>query len=98
MKQLYMIEFELPEILAHDFENLLIAQQQQIEELQGKGQVQTYFSCRKQSKLWMVAIAESEFEVLALIEQLPLSNVMIPSITELMQKQSATKMLVAALN
>lgn len=98
MDQFYMIEFEIIEAVMQDFDNQLIAQQAKIEEMHARGQVHSYFFSRKQSKLWMVATATSEFEILTLIEKLPLSDAMIPSITELMTQESSSNMMALALN
>lgn len=84
MKQFYMVEFDLPEALIEEFSARISEQQKQIDLMMTKGIVQSYSLSQNRSKLFLVAGADSEFEIMRLISTLPLSNFMIPSIMPLM--------------
>lgn len=78
-----MVEFDLPAMFANDFIARIPEQQKQIDLLIKKGVIKLYSLAKNQSKLWLIANGQSEFEIMELISKLPLSNFMIPSISSL---------------
>ncbi|BDS10498.1 hypothetical protein [Aureispira anguillae] len=89
MKQFYMVEFELLDVFTNDFLNKIPQQQQQIDRMMAKGIIKSYSLSLNRSKLWLIAGAENEFEVMEIIAQLSLSEFMIPSIMPLMFHNSS---------
>ncbi len=98
MGKFYMIEFDLPEVLAPEFLALLPTQRLKVDELMLAGIIQSYSLSMNRAKLWIIMVADSEFEVLQLISELPLSNFMIPSITPLMFHHSVKATTAVSLN
>ena len=98
MKKQYMVEFELPEELTQKFMSLVPAQKEMVSELFSKGLLKSYSLAIDRSVLWAIFIAESEFEVLELISELPLSDFMIPYISELMFHNNDSNILQFSLN
>lgn len=84
MQQFYMVEFELPNLLPAAFLERIPAQRSKIDELMVKGKIRSYSLSENRSKLWVIVVAKSEFEVMELLETLPLSDFMTPTITALM--------------
>lgn len=84
MRQFYMIEFELLDVFTKAFLNKIPEQRQQIDLMIERGIVKSYSLALNRSKLWLIAGAQDEFEIMKLISNLPLSEFMIPSITPLM--------------
>ncbi len=98
MQQFYMVEFELPGILSSEFLALIPQQKMKIDELMVSGQIHSYSLAANRSRFWVIAVADSEFEVLQLIGQLPLNRFMTPSITALMLYHSAQSLMSMSLN
>lgn len=84
MKQFYMVEFDLPELFVEKFTHQLTEQRQKIDDFMRQGLVKNYSLALNRSKLWMTVSAYSEFEVMDIISDLPLSEFMVPSIAPLM--------------
>ncbi len=84
MKRSYMVEFELPEQLTEDFLTLIPEQRLMVDNLMTEGKVRSYSLAMDRSVLWMILDANSEFEAMEIIAQLPLSDYMQPFISELM--------------
>ncbi|WP_052598836.1 hypothetical protein [Aureispira sp. CCB-QB1] len=84
MEQLYMIEFELLNAFTKEFTDNIPHQQVFVNSFIEKGIIKSYTLALNRSKLWMVAKADNEFEIMTLINQLPLTEFMIPSISPLM--------------
>lgn len=84
MKEFYMIEFELLDVFTKAFLNKIPEQREVIDVMVAKGLIKSYSLALNRSKLWIIASAENEFEIMDLISNLPLSEFMIPSITPLM--------------
>jgi muconolactone delta-isomerase len=84
MKRSYMVEFELPEQLTEDFLALIPEQRLMVDNLMNEGKVRSYSLAMDRSVLWMIVDANSEFEAMETIAQLPLSDYMQPFISELM--------------
>jgi len=93
-----MIEFDLPQVFTEEFMALIPKQRYVLNELMSRGEVQSYSLALDRSKLWMVAVGENEFEVMELIDQLPLSIYMTPDISELMFHNTASLSLEFSLN
>jgi muconolactone delta-isomerase len=79
-----MVEFELPEQLTEDFLTLIPEQRLMVDNLMTEGKVRSYSLAMDRSVLWMILDANSEFEAMEIIAQLPLSDYMQPFISELM--------------
>lgn len=89
MKRSFMVEFELPEILTDEFMSLIPEQRYVINKMMADGRLKSYSLALDRSVLWAVFEAGSEFEVLELIAQMPLSDFMEPYVSELMFHNSA---------
>ena len=63
-----------------------------------QGAIKSYSLAIDRSKLWAVMLAESEFDVLEHIAQMPLSNYMTPNISELMFHNAADSVMQFSLN
>jgi muconolactone delta-isomerase len=98
MQQFYMVEFDLPSMMAPEFLARIPEQRNRIDELMAEGQIRSYSLSTNRSKLWMIVIADSEHEVMHLIGELPLSDFMIPSINPLMFHHSTESMMAISLN
>ena len=98
MRKAFMIEFDLPSVFTEEFMALIPKQRYVLNELMDQGNVQSYSLALDRSKLWMIAVAETEFEILELIEQLPLSVFMTPDISALMFHNTASLALQFSLN
>jgi|GEM_PF-3450439 len=73
--QKYMVEFVVPSYFSNDMEELVASQQLVLERLFYEGKI---FSCTVSmdlTKLWMVMIADTESELLAIIDKLPIAAV-----------------------
>ena len=84
MKRTYMVEFELPESLSEEFLALIPEQRNTVDYLMSEGKIRSYSLAMDRSVLWVIMEADSEFEVMETIAQLPLSDHMHPYISELM--------------
>lgn len=84
MKKQYMVEFELPETFSKEFLSLIPRQKERVSHLFNKGLLKSYSLANDRSVLWAVFVADSEFEVLELIAELPLASHMTPYVSELM--------------
>lgn len=93
-----MVEFEMPEIFTEEFVALIPRQRYVINQLLGKRIIHSYALAGDRSKLWVVVNAESEWEVLEIIGQMPLYDFMKPNIHELMFHNSADAVLQFSLN
>jgi len=89
MKRSFMVEFELPEILTDDFMSLIPEQRYVINKMMADGKLKSYSLASDRSVLWAVFDADSEFEVLEMIAQMPLCDYMEPYISELMFHNTA---------
>jgi muconolactone delta-isomerase len=84
MTKAYMIEFELPEAPSETFFSLIPRQRYMINNLMAEGRVKSYSLALDRSRLWVIANADSEFELMEMLADLPLSPFMEPTICELM--------------
>lgn len=83
MKKLFMVEFDLPELLTPEFVALIPAQRDLVNQWLAKGEIKGYSLSMDRSKLWVVFVSESEFVVLEKISEMPLSDYLEPEIREL---------------
>lgn len=98
MKKQFMITFTLPDPLPMEFIRLVPEQRDAVNFLLAEGIVKTYALSADRTYLWVVIIAESEFEVLEIIEGLPLSPFLVPKISELAFHDSPKNVLQFSLN
>jgi len=84
MKQEYMVEFNLPDVFVDEFISRIPQQRKQIDALMTRGIIKSYSLALNHSRLWMIVSADTEFDIMKIIENLPLSDFMIPSIVPLM--------------
>lgn len=84
MNRAFMIEFDLPEAPNEEFFSLVPRQRYMINHLMAEGKVKSYSLATDRSRLWMIAEADSEFEVMEMIADMPLSPYMTPLVSELM--------------
>jgi len=71
----YMVEFEVPSYFASDATELVESHRSVMERFFFEGKI---FSCtiaKDLQKIWMVMIAESESELLSIIDKLPIAAV-----------------------
>lgn len=84
MNKAFMIEFDLPDSPDEEFFSLVPRQRYIINNLMAEGKVKSYSLALDRSRLWVIAQADSEFEVMEMIADMPLSPYMTPSVSELM--------------
>ena len=78
-----MVEFELPAVLTEDFVRLIPRQREMVNRLLAEGKIRSYSLSLDRTRLWVVFVAETEFEVMETISHFPLGVYMTPSISEL---------------
>ncbi|MCB0572606.1 MAG: hypothetical protein KDC66_22720 [Phaeodactylibacter sp.] len=93
-----MVEFELPDTFSEEFMALIPRQRYVVNTMLAEGRLKSYSLSMDRSRLWVVLLAESEFEALETIAQMPLSDLMEPSISELMFHNSADAVMHFSLN
>ena len=93
-----MIEFDLPETFTEEFLALIPRQRYVINTMLAQGAIKSYSLSIDRSRLWAVMLAESEFEVLENIAQMPISNHITPHISELMFHNAADSVMQFSLN
>lgn len=98
MKKNFMIEFELPEELDEEFMEMIPEQREIVNRMMSEGILKSYSLAMDRSVLWVVVSADSEFEVMEIIAQMPLSDYMQPFISELMFHNGAGVMSPFSLN
>ncbi len=98
MTKAYMIEFDLPESPTEEFFSLIPRQRYVINNLMADGKIKSYSLAIDRSRLWVIAEADSEFEVMEMINDMPLSGHMIPTISELMFHNSYETLVSFSLN
>ena len=98
MKRAFMIEFDLPETFNEEFLALIPRQRDMINQMLMDGKIKSYSLSMDRAKLWTVVAANSEFEAMEIIAQLPLTDYMTPMIHELMFYNASEVMLQFSLN
>ena len=98
MKKQFMVEFEMPEEFTDDFVQHIPRQRKFINYLLADGKLQSYSLALDRSVLWAIFLADSEFEVMEMIEQMPIAEHVTPYISELMFHNSSEQVLSFSLN
>lgn len=98
MKKTYMIEFELPQTFTEEFLALIPQQRYMINNLLADGTMKAYSLAMDRSKLWAVLAADSEFEAMEIVAQMPLADYMTPHLSELMFYNGSEMVLQFSLN
>lgn len=98
MKKVFMVEFDLPETFTEEFLALIPRQRYVINTMLAQGEIKSYSLAADRSRLWAVMLADSEFEVMESIAQMPLSSYMTPRISELMFHNAADSVMQFSLN
>ena len=93
-----MVEFDLPEVYVDKFINRISEQLKEIDKLMAKGIIKSYSLAQDYSKLWIITRSDSEFGIMKIINKLPLSEYMIPSIIPLKLNKSNQVLRELALN
>lgn len=93
-----MIEFELPDVMTEEFMALIPKQRYLINQMLAEGTIKCYSLAMDRSRLWMVLTASSEFAALETVSTLPLSDFMVPQVSELMFHNSAEMLMQFSLN
>ena len=78
-----MVDFTLPSELPEDFVSNIPRQRTAVNKLLGEGKILNYALSLEQSKLWVVFSANSETELLEMVQRLPLTRFMKVRISEL---------------
>ncbi len=79
-----MIEFDLPQEMTEEFMLKIPAQRIKVNELMESGTILSYSLSMDRQKLWCVIKAQTEIDVMNIIEEFPLIDYMEPTISELM--------------
>ena len=98
MSQFYMVEFELPEVLTPKFLAKIPQQRNKIDELMALGKVRSYSLSEDRSRLWMIVVAETEDDVIEILEEMPLNKMMTNQIIPLMFHFSNENVMAMSLN
>ena len=80
----YMVNVILPKELNEEFISLIPRQRAQVNELMDEGIVTSYSLARDRSRLWVTIAAESEEEVIKIMNDFPLIKFFTLEIRELM--------------
>jgi muconolactone delta-isomerase len=79
----YMVDFTLPSVLSDEFIDLIPTQRAEVDLLLKEGTLVNYMLALEDAKLWAVFNANSEYEVMQLIAELPLTSFMEVKISQL---------------
>lgn len=90
-KQQYMVDFTLPAEFSPEFTALIPAQRTEVNRLMAADKIVSYSLSLDSGKLWAIVNAESELEVLIMINNLPLSRFMESKIAQLTFHNAVTK-------
>jgi hypothetical protein len=80
----FMVEFEIPTPYSPELTARIPLQKMVVDELMEEGKIISYALSENRGRLWMVIAADSDFEVLDIINEFPLINDMHYSISPLM--------------
>lgn len=80
----YMVEFDVPQPITEDFLSMIPEQRASLDDLFASGKLLSYTVAADRSRVWAVMIAESESELLAYIDELPMTPYMDFDYNELM--------------
>ena len=93
-----MVEFEVEQNLNQEMMERIPAQRNYVNRLLARNKLKSYSLSADRSTLWAIFIADSEFEVMEMIEEMPLAEYLTPYISELMFHNSAEHVLHFSLN
>ena len=79
-----MVEFDVPMTITDDFLDLIPDQREAIDNLFSSGKLLSYTVANDRSRVWAVMIAESESELITIIDELPMTPYMDYDYSELM--------------
>ena len=80
----FLVEFDLPESFTERFIALIPQQRAKVNQLMRSGKLTNYALSMDRLKLWVFFIANSEAEVMELINEFPLIDMMRPTVHSLM--------------
>ncbi len=80
----YMVEFSIPEPLTDDLLDLIPEQREVVDDLFTNGKLLSYSLSLDRTRLWALMLADSESELLGLIDSLPMTPLMDFDYSELM--------------
>ncbi|UBM57453.1 hypothetical protein LAG90_11550 [Marinilongibacter aquaticus] len=80
----FMVEFDLPTPYSEDFLTKIPVQKMVVDEFMEEGKIISYALSLDRGRLWMIMNANSDFEVLDVLNEFPLIDDMHYAITELM--------------
>ena len=83
MSKLFMVEFDLPEMLTPEFVSLIPAQRNLVNQWLADGEIKGYSLSMDRSRLWVIFVGQSEFEIMEKISEMPLTDYLEPEIREL---------------
>ena len=72
----YMVDFTLPEVLSEEFMSLIPEQRVVVGGFFTEGKLANYMLALDDGKLWAIFNAKSEFEVMNMVAELPLTPYM----------------------
>ena len=85
----FMVDFTLPEYISEEFEGLIPFQKQKVDSYIQEGILNSYMLSLEGQKLWAVFTANSEYDVLQFIAELPLTQFMTTKISMLNMNNGA---------
>lgn len=94
----YMVEFIVPTPVSEEIISLIPDQREIVEQLFTGGKLLIYSLSEDRSKLWAIFLANSESELILLIDRLPLTSFMHYDYKELMFYQSLQLLPTMSLN
>lgn len=83
MKYPFMVEFQLPQPLTQEFIQLIPQNRLKTNKFLQEGIFRSYTLSADRTKLWIIVVGESEFEVMETLSELPLSEFMHPTVSPL---------------
>ncbi|MEO1518870.1 MAG: muconolactone Delta-isomerase family protein [Bacteroidota bacterium] len=72
----FMVDFTMPEVLSDDFMNLIPYQRAMVQRYFNEGKLLNYALSLENAKLWAIFSANSEYEVMDMLADLPLTEYM----------------------
>lgn len=79
----FMVDFTLPNVLSAEFMDLIPEQLSHVDQLFNEGCLVNYMLSLDDAKLWAVFNANSEYDVMQMIAELPLTQFMDVKISQL---------------
>lgn len=79
----FMVDFTLPQELTDEFMDLVPMQRTEVDQLLAEGTLVNYMMALEDAKVWAVFSANSEYEVMQMIAELPLTSFMEVRISQL---------------